>query len=491
MTITTFQWEKIRDWEWLVEEEEIPHVPQTELPEFPMIRQGGQWDNPTDVSQLFLPLQVYSFINKDGEYGYYEDGVFKSITSSYPTEEQFKEYGLSDIGVIEGEILEDLLTAEKIQVVSYLEDDLINNLAVYGELNGQSTHVKQPRSTNEIERMVMLDNSGGLRYLFSSDKEEWKVLSPEGKWETITWENDTELLTKGMSKNAVKEIKVETWSELGEQVYVGVYIDNSEAGFKGFDGQKLKPIDTPRISDAKLYILNTKATIDVSLIGNKIFGNISDEDDNKVQYRITLNGEPILPVSGDFTMLHPQPQNINFRIPSEKIKMGESNHLTIEFQDAWGSTDTWHNSFIGELSGLLFYDELGELYSDDIGTVYKVLDFGAILAGQLSESQKITLHNTLGHPVKDVKIYTSWGEGVDKPKGTSVGYSPKDSPFTSTETISPALPMDDQEEFDFYVRLETDLHATEDVIGEMKICVTATEVTDEEYQEILKENGIE
>lgn len=487
MTITTFQWEKIRDWEWLVEEEEVPHVPQTELPEFPMIRQGGQWDNPTDTTQLFLPLKVYNFINKDGKYGYYEDGIFKTITTNYPTEEEFKEYGLADLGVIEGVALEDLLTANKIQVVSYLEDDLINNLAIYGELKGQATHLK--KSYSDAERIVMTDNSEGVRYLFSIDEKEWKVFSADGKWETLTWEDSSELETKAMSKNAVKDIKPQNWEELGEEVYVGVFIPNNVARLNTVDAQTMKPIDTPRVRDAKLYILNTKATIEIQLIGNKIFGNISDEDDNKVQYRITLNGEPILPATGDFTALHPQPQNIDFRIPSNMIKMGENNHLVVEFQDAWGATDTWEKSFIGELSGLLFYDESDELYSDDEGKILKPLDFGVVLAGQFSEPQKIKLHNTLGHPIKDVVIYTNWGKDKEAPKGTAVGYSPKDSPFTSTETISPALPMDDREEFDFYVRLETDLHVTEDVVGEMKICVSAVEITDEEYNKLMNHEG--
>ena len=60
---TTFQWDKPRDWEWLVEDDELHIYPETPKVPISAVKQGIEWDNPTDESQLFIQL-LYNNIHR-------------------------------------------------------------------------------------------------------------------------------------------------------------------------------------------------------------------------------------------------------------------------------------------------------------------------------------------------------------------------------------------------------------------------------------------
>lgn len=376
---------------------------------------------------------------------------------------------------------DDLLQADKIQILNWFEEEENVNLQVFGELNNKFTSINKVINHEQVLKIVA-DSIGNAKFLVSEDKITWKKWNTV-EWETVTFSHKDEIATLGMSKNALKDITKAQWEQLGHEFYLGVYLDK-QTEIKNINYQSGIPNLTPEISNASLYILNTTATLDITLQGNKLYGAVTDDDKGKVQYRIILNGDPYLPDDGTFTPLEPEPQNINLRIPSDKINIGGNNTIRIEFQDAWGSLDYWQTSFIGELNGLLFFDEQGELYSDELGEVIKPLDFGTIITGQMSLEHKIIFKNTLGQPVKDVKFFSDWGE-YNPVAGVGYRFSLSDSPFAGYEVLELERPVDHEEEVEIFVKMSTILGTTPETLGKVKFCVKATEIDDDEYQEIL------
>lgn len=440
--------------------------------------------------KMFLPINLLQDIDKLHNL---------DTQTEQPINTSLKEY-LSSLGVIEllfcasnieraniqtthelNLLQDDLLQADKIQILNWFENEEDVNLQVFGELNNKFTSINKVINHEQVLKIVA-DSIGNAKFLVSEDKITWKKWNTV-EWETVTFSHKDEIATLGMSKNALKDITKAQWEQLGHEFYLGVYLDK-QTEIKNINYQTGIPNLTPEISNASLYILNTTATLDITLQGNKLYGAVTDDDKGKVQYRIILNGDPYLPDDGTFSPLEPEPQNINLRIPSDKLNIGGNNTIRIEFQDAWGSLDYWQTSFIGELNGLLFFDEQGELYSDELGEVIKPLDFGTIITGQMSLEHKIIFKNTLGQPVKDVKFFSDWGE-YSPIAGVGYRFSLSDSPFAGYEVLKLERPVDHEEEVEIFVKMSTILGTTPETLGKVKFCVKATEIDDDEYQEIL------
>ena len=421
---------------------------------------------------LVTPKKI--LIKKDSDYGYYtEDSTqFISLGTEQPTEEQFNEFGMPDLTILDSERLSDLLEAESIQILNLPEsEEDTDTLVVKGELKGQFIHLEQPINSSEIDRLITQDNSVGVRYLFSNNKTEWKVLSPDSTWETVDWEDNSELLQKGMSKNAIRDVKSEQWDNLGESLYVGIYISDNSSYVESITQQVYKAINTPKISDAKLYILNTKATIDLQFKSNTLFGSLTDDDTGKVQYKVILNGENLVPEDDEFTELSPSPENINIPIPKDKIKQGETNTIEVQFQDAWGSMDTWSTTFIGREFGILFMDEDEVLYSDAQGNILKPLELGDVIIGEPTDSQVIKLKNDTELDLENVIIQSVLSEEID---GTTFLFS-LDSEGEYTKQLKlPKLALD--EVITFYVKLDTVLDVTPEIKSDALFTVKATGV---------------
>lgn len=57
-------------------------------------------------------------------------------------------------------------------------------------------------------------------------------------------------------------------------------------------------LDDVKVKDLSLSLLNTKASIELKLTGNKLTGRLDDPDKGKVQYRVLLNDKPYFPANG-------------------------------------------------------------------------------------------------------------------------------------------------------------------------------------------------
>lgn len=264
------------------------------------------------------------------------------------------------------------------------------------------------------------------------------------------------IINQGMTPEAFNDLtplNLTKW--LFDAVNVGVFLyDDARGKFRSkvselsIDTQI--PSNTSKVEDVNLYILNTTAKINIDLSGLSLTGQVVDDDMTRVQYRVKLNGEPYYPANGEFTALSKPPLNIDIIIKSDEIKIGDWNIIEVEFQDYFGSSDTWSAQFIGKYAGIMFSDPDGNYYSSDVGQVLKYLDFGEILTGQVTEYYEVKLKNEYGFDVRDATLTVNT---QNFPRGLKVELSSTNSGVGSEEIAIGNLAVDD--EFTFYVRMRS------------------------------------
>lgn len=322
------------------------------------------------------------------------------------------------------------------------------------------------------------EGRGTVRYLVSSNKSSWRTWDGE-KFVNVSTSNMKNIVDNGMSAEVLESLTESDWSTWeSDKLYLGIYLeedirDKTKAQIDSISYRDMTPLETTKIADAKLYILNTVSTINVTYVGNTLSGTIDDEDEGKVQYRILLNGDNYFPSDGSFTPLMPSPLDIATTIPSDRILIDENNILKVEFKDYWGSVDYWEANFIGTYSGLMFSDSSGKYYSTDMGEVLQYLDFGVIMAGQTTSTQSVLLKNTYGYSVNNIKIRANQDE---LPEGMRAQFGLSQISFESLSELNIPETLEDDEEIVFYVRLSTQLGITPQAHGELDIIVTADKV---------------
>lgn len=306
------------------------------------------------------------------------------------------------------------------------------------------------------------DSVGKLRVIMSFDGGRTWESNKYGKWLTIDHTNKDVIISHGMSPHDVSKLQEASFKGKGDKIRIGYLIaDNIHLA----DGHTLlhntkvdvtSPTGTIKFSDVAFYILNTAATIQVEFAGNKLSGELSDDDLGKVQYKVSLNGNPYYPSSGSYTPLMNSPQAININISDRDILFGVYNTLRIDFQDAWGQEDYWETTFIGTYSGIMFMDENKNYLSNSFGEILKYLDFGVIIAGQTTLEQKVIVKNQIGYRVQNLLL-----EVVKEklPEGVTIEMSRSNFPFIAEDPLLFNRFFNEDEEFEFYVRIVTELLA--------------------------------
>ncbi|MGV2886785.1 hypothetical protein [Paenibacillus taichungensis] len=304
-------------------------------------------------------------------------------------------------------------------------------------------------------------SNGTLRYAISfNEGSTWEVCK-FGKWRTIDISSLDAFKKSGMSHYDISLINSVALKNKGSKIRFAYYIEdnihNSDPGIE-IDNVQLKidaATDTVKFENLAFYVLNTNATIQLSIAGNKLLGVLDDSDRGKVQYRIFLNNKPYYPTDGNFTLLAPSPQDININISERDLLFNQENTLKVEFQDYWGETDYWQTTFVGSYSGLMFMDETGEYLSDTFGGILRYLQFGEIYAGQTTIDQKVVIKNQLGYPVDEMLLT------VNKdvlPSGVGIELSRQQAPFLATDYITYGLTKENETQ-EFYVRITSDIDA--------------------------------
>jgi len=320
--------------------------------------------------------------------------------------------------------------------------------------------------------------NGTLRYAISfNEGSTWEVCK-FGKWRPIDITNLTTFKKYGMSHYDISLINSAALKTKGNKIRFAYYIEdnihNSDPGV-AIDNMKLNinsATETIKMDNVAFYVLNTNATIQLTLTGSKLIGILDDSDQGKVQYRILLNDKAYYPSDGSFTRLAPSPQDIDINISDRDIIFNQPNKLKVEFQDYWGETDYWETTFIGSYSGLMFMDESGEYLSDTFGGILKQLDFGIIIAGQTTLTQKVRIKNQLGYAIDNV--YLEMDKKYER-DGVVVELSRQANPFLPIDYLTYGITQPD-ETIDFYVRIATDMRAEPNPNGIFELVVNADRV---------------
>ncbi|WP_151734150.1 RCC1 domain-containing protein [Paenibacillus tengchongensis] len=234
---------------------------------------------------------------------------------------------------------------------------------------------------------------------------------------------------------------------------LGYVLNNSDLTV-GMNTVKVEALDefggTPAVWMQNITKTNTLPVIAGTVQGNYLNVQVTDADNDKVQYRIFLNELQIYPESG-YTEPLQVPYAIKYVLPREKIVKNTDNKARVEVIDELGGIKSTTMTFTGVLSGMLFCNAGETFYSDDFGAVLRYLDFGTIVAGQTTAAERVFVKNTLGYPVENIRIWVDQGEldGVE----ARAEISKLDAPFQNSSQLDYLDRLDHNDKISFYVRI--------------------------------------
>lgn len=365
--------------------------------------QGIEWQSIEDKSFLFGKSEKVKYLFKSGNsYGYYnkEDEGFHILLmeneGKYPTHEMFQEHGIENLENLPQELIGANLT-----VLQWSDKERSDVLLERGVPIPRIAYTINKQSHTRTEKVKV--ESDNVKFLISTDKENWKRHTGT-EWEDISPED---IEAKGMGKNAINGITQTQWKSLGKNFYVGMYF-RDEVMVEYIDFARLVSNVTPMLSNVSIYLLNTKATIQVKTDVNRIELQVTDEDKGRVQYRMLVNGKQVMPKDGEFTELELDAKR-GFFLSEDDIIVGEENQVEVQFQDAWGSTDSWKGSFEGKSYGIYFEIERKRAVTNE-GEVLIPLEVEVGTEG-LEKEYEFTLTNVSKEPIHHYVLDTFWSKG--------------------------------------------------------------------------------
>jgi len=200
-----------------------------------------------------------------------------------------------------------------------------------------------------------------------------------------------------------------------------------------------------------LSLQNTEPNILVTMINMIARIDFNDPDQNRIKYKVFLNGEQIAPSVGEWTELITTPTYFTTRFKSNEIIVGGNNILRVVAEDEYGKQGQVIYNFIGELSGLLFIDENNNVCSDDLGNIIRAFDMGKINAGRTSETKLVKVKNTCGYDVINASIQI---EALNPDSKYTVYISKENNPFIDSNNLTISKIANNTEDY-FYVKVVT------------------------------------
>lgn len=398
------------------------------------------------ISTTTEPYSIYDQLNDEIEVLNYTND--NSVTTS----DLILEANFTPIDELEGDL----------EIVTLTETNIQPSLDISSVPKPQFVYKANLTSIDDLENVIVSDlstyyrNDSPVKVLFSQNNVDWYYFNgiEFTRLSSLTVDNIKNFGNSVSILNTLTTNQFNNWAF--DKINVGIYLEDdikntvisktTDVGIVSY-----LPNNTSIVEDSSFYVLNTTARIDIDLQGNSIFGTLSDADMTRVQYRVKLNGQPYFPINGEFTALSSPPQSISINFNSDEIKIDDWNDVDVEFQDFFGTTDTWSTRFVGKYAGLLFSDENGDLYSNDVGKVLKYLDFGTVLTGQTTPVYTINLKNEYGFDVKDVNIRANTSEFAE---GLELDLS-LDSALTDFSDSLTVSNMANAEEIPFYLRMRS------------------------------------
>ncbi|OBZ11862.1 hypothetical protein A8L34_16195 [Bacillus sp. FJAT-27264] len=212
--------------------------------------------------------------------------------------------------------------------------------------------------------------------------------------------------------------------------------------------------------------VNSAPTATAMLKGSTLTMTFDDADGDDIRYRVLLNGEQILPESG-FSIAFHSPLTTTYTLPRKKVRTNQPNAITVEVIDTAGDTGTWTFNGVLGYSGLMFKDTKSEYYTTDVGVLLKYLDVGVLYAREQSGIFEVGMENTLGYPVKNVKLSVIQGD-LD-PITEKVEICNTNAPFIpQSEFIYPEV-FNTGDSFKFYLRLSLNNDAVGGGVFKIKV----------------------
>ncbi|WJZ23512.1 hypothetical protein LIS04_84 [Listeria phage LIS04] len=216
------------------------------------------------------------------------------------------------------------------------------------------------------------------------------------------------------------------------------------------------------ISTSSQTLLVTKSNYDpvvsnLTLSGPVVRAELSDQDNDRLQYRILVNGVKSFPPDSDWSKYLKSPHTVLYTIPNDQY-VGSTCEVILECTDEAGGyvSDTVYSEVYPV--GLLFQDELGQYYSTEFGDLINYLDTGPIVAGDSSSSYKVILFNTTGHKVSNVKL-TANLDSMDS-STSAVLLSSSDDFTVESSTLTISGDIDILGKAEFYVKVTSKVTAT-------------------------------
>lgn len=311
--------------------------------------------------------------------------------------------------------------------------------------NAPVVNVTLDRSTIHDELIHM---SASITEDSATDKLEYRVL--QGTTELASW--------TGLNYSAPLDIR-RTFSP--DQFPVGSTVLKVEARdwFKG--NQKTG------MAQATVTKINQSPALTVTLKGQTLYLSATDPDGDKIRFRISVSGTQLLPTEG-WSMYFPTPYSTLYTLPRKNVAINQTVTVKVEVQDSAGDITVFDKPLVFGYAGLMFRDETGSYYSDDIGSVIKLINLGEVKARESTAPVKVYMDNTLGYPVKNVVITALQGD-LD-PLTEIVGFSKELSPYQAASSLSFPSTLEHGEGVSFYVNLD----ALDGAVGGGRFKVKAT-----------------
>ncbi|AYB38316.1 hypothetical protein [Brevibacillus laterosporus] len=210
--------------------------------------------------------------------------------------------------------------------------------------------------------------------------------------------------------------------------------------------------DNTNVSENTITVVktNTKPNVEVSVKGQTLFISATDNDNDKVRFNVSINGNSFLPTSG-MSPYYEVPFETSVDIPKQMIKLGQENMVSVSVQDIAGDIVTKEVTSSIEMSGLMFRDKNGSYYTTDTGELLKYLDIGSLKSGETSPAYQVWIENTTGYLMHGVTVTAIQGD-LDSIT-EKIELSKENSSFTAVEYVSFPEPLQPKQTESFFFRI--------------------------------------
>lgn len=407
--------------------------------------------NPGNIFQIrykYFKADKYLIKNNNSIYQMNPLSKLRNITQSNLTSETFMEYGSNKLTLNEDEYNE---LSEDAEVLVY---------------NSSQKELKLHKNVTYDKRFIMTLDKPKIRIKPNNPDSKPKLML--NAYRLMEYKYDVKIDTLEKPIKEVIGIKYDIDDEAiirkdtfktSENPYVATITVEQE------NGDIVK-------KNGNLTLYNREPKLLITMTEMLMRLEIGDDDKNKIKYRMLLNGKQIYPLDGDWSNYFDTPYSIARKFKSNEISVGRNNVIQVFVKDEYEKQSSLTYNFIGEYSGLLFCDELGGYYSDDLGNIVKRLNFGNILAGKTSEVKTVYLKNACGYNIKNVVIKVT--ENLI-PSGSDILIdSEKDNFIGSHEIKIERLP--NEQVIPFYIRVKTDIEQEQGGRFEITVNSTSSEI---------------